>query len=222
MQATFSYRGAAPQIATPVSEEASGLQLLAQNIGHFASQLWNSLKSIDISQPAAAGAAAGTTALGTGISAPSTLVSMIPGLGSGWESAHYYSTGHWAMGTFYAAMAVLDLSGVGEIGGLALKGALKVAEKTIIKEGIYEFTTYTGKTYVGQSGNIAARIEQHLATRKLLVKDISSIRTTEVLGGKTAREIAEQMRINALGGIRGGRLDNIRNSIGPARQYLLP
>ncbi len=55
---------------------------------------------------------------------------------------------------------------------------------------------------------------------KLLQADISKVRTTEVLGGKTAREIAEQLRINELGGVKN--LENIRNPIGPARQNLLP
>lgn len=87
-------------------------------------------------------------------------------------------------------------------------------------EGIYEFTAASGKTYVGQSGNIFERIAQHLASGKLLPEDLSTLRTTEVLGGKTAREIAEQLRINGLGGIEN--LENIRNPIGVARQYLLP
>lgn len=91
-------------------------------------------------------------------------------------------------------------------------------EGTQAVEGIYEFTAASGKTYVGQSSNIAARLEQHIASGKLLPG--TSVRTTEVLGGKTAREIAEQLRIYELGGIKN--LQNIRNPIGPARQYLLP
>ena len=39
-------------------------------------------------------------------------------------------------------------------------------------------------------------------------------------GGKLAREIAEQTRINQLGGIVN--LENLRNPIGAARQYLMP
>jgi hypothetical protein len=93
--------------------------------------------------------------------------------------------------------------------------ATKGGAKTV--EGIYEFTAASGKTYVGQSGNIAARLEQHIASGKLFPG--TSVRTTEVLGGKAAREIAEQLRINSLGGIKY--LENIRNPIGPARQYLL-
>jgi RHS repeat-associated protein len=99
-------------------------------------------------------------------------------------------------------------------------GAEKTAAKIGVQatEGIYEFTAASGKTYVGQSGNIAARMEQHMASGKLLLG--TPVNTTEVLGGKTAREIAEQLRINELGGIRN--LENIRNPIGANRQYLLP
>jgi len=45
------------------------------------------------------------------------------------------------------------------------------------------------------------------------------VKTREVLGGKLAREIAAQKRINELGGIRD--LQNKRNPIGSARQQLL-
>jgi RHS repeat-associated protein len=107
------------------------------------------------------------------------------------------------------------------VGGVVFESiaAVRVASK-VANEGIYEFTAASGKTYVGQSGNISARIEQHLASGKLLPQDVSTVRITEVVGGKTAREIAEQLRINQLGGIRV--LENIRNPIGLARQYLLP
>lgn len=46
------------------------------------------------------------------------------------------------------------------------------------------------------------------------------LESTEVLGGKAVREIAEQLIINDLGGIEN--LENVRNPIGPARQYLMP
>jgi hypothetical protein len=77
-----------------------------------------------------------------------------------------------------------------------------------------------GKTCVGQSGSISTRMAQHLRSGKLLKADLTIVRTTEVLGGMTAREVAEQMCINALGGIRN--LENIRNPIGLSRQHLLP
>jgi RHS repeat-associated protein len=91
-------------------------------------------------------------------------------------------------------------------------------------EGIYEFKAASGLTYVGQSSDIPRRLKQHEASGKLLPG--TSVKTTEVLGGKTAREIAEQLRIKKLGGIRkssGARnLENKVNPIGPKRQHLLP
>jgi RHS repeat-associated protein len=100
------------------------------------------------------------------------------------------------------------------------KAEFKVAANLPAKEGIYEFTAASGKTYVGQSKNIVRRIEQHLKSGKLLPKDLPSVKITPVSGGKTAREIAEQLRINELGGV--GNLENIRNPIGPGRSHLLP
>jgi RHS repeat-associated protein len=164
--------------------------------------------------------AASTAAANHSIGAPNTAVSFIPVVGSAWESIHDFSSGHWVMGTAYAAMAVFDVTGVGEVGSLALKGGLTIVAKITAKEGIYEFTARTGETYVGQSGNIAARIQQHTSSGFLRKEDVGTLRTTQVLGGKTAREIAEQLRINKLGGI--DKLANERNPIGSARQHLLP
>lgn len=102
------------------------------------------------------------------------------------------------------------------------RGTVAANGGTQAVEGIYEFTAASGKTYVGQSGNIAARLEQHIASGKLLPG--TAVKTTEVLGGKTVRETAEQLRINSLGGIYQDGikvLENMRNPIGKARQYLL-
>ena len=107
-------------------------------------------------------------------------------------------------------------------GAIRLFGRETAKNSSQVVEGIYEFTAASGKTYVGQSKNIAARLKQHIASGKLLPG--TSVKTTKVLGGKTAREIAEQLRINSLGGIYQDCikvLENIRNPIGPARQYLL-
>ena len=88
------------------------------------------------------------------------------------------------------------------------------------KQGIYEFRSSTGQTYVGQSGDICCRIQQHLNTGNLPAENVSTVTTQQVTGGKTAREVAEQLRINELGGVKN--LKNVRNPIGPARQDLLP
>jgi hypothetical protein len=65
------------------------------------------------------------------------------------------------------------------------------------KEGIYEFPDQTagGKPYVGQSENMPQRLGQHEATGRL---EPGTETTTEVPGGKTAREVAEHNRIQEL------------------------
>jgi RHS repeat-associated protein len=105
-------------------------------------------------------------------------------------------------------------------GGAIFEGvaALRIGSK-VAKEGIYEFASSTGETYVGQSGNIAKRITQHLKSGKLLPQDLGTVRTTEVAGGKLMREIAEQLRIDELGGIKY--LRNIKNPIGNGAAPLL-
>jgi len=100
----------------------------------------------------------------------------------------------------------------------AIAEGTKVVEESKVVEGIYEFTATSGETYVGQSENIAERLLQHIAKGKL--KPGTPVTRTEVLGGKTMREISEQLRINELGGVKN--LENIRNPIGKARQHLLP
>ena len=89
-----------------------------------------------------------------------------------------------------------------------------------IEEGIYEFTDLKiGLTYVGQSGNISRCILQHVAKNRLLRSDIGNVQRVEVLGGKTAREIQEQMRIDQLGGIfrdvNGMKIRNLANVVNP-------
>ena len=65
----------------------------------------------------------------------------------------------------------------------------------------------------------AGRCAQHVRSGKLAAEDVGSVRRTEVLGGKTAREVAEQRGINQHGGIQN--LENKKNPIGPKRQHLL-
>lgn len=112
-------------------------------------------------------------------------------------------------------MAFLPLGGTGTLAKLGLSQSRGAA----IEQGIYEFAAVSGKTYVGQSGNISQRLLQHVRSGKLAAADMTSVSRTEVLGGKTAREIAEQRRINQLGGIIN--LENKVNPIGAARQHLL-
>ena len=76
-----------------------------------------------------------------------------------------------------------------------------------------------GDGYVGQSGNVWRRMREHARSRKLPQGNDASV--TRVSGGKTARETAEQHRIDAQGGIKGGSLENKVNPIGPKRRHLL-
>jgi hypothetical protein len=70
---------------------------------------------------------------------------------------------------------------------------------------------------VGQSGQIPRRLEAHGRSGKL--PRGAPVATHPVPGGKTAREIAEQRRIDELGGIES--LENKVNPIGARRRHLL-
>jgi RHS repeat-associated protein len=116
-------------------------------------------------------------------------------------------------------------------GGLAAaanapEAKVEAPTATVPKEGIYEGpdATAPGKTYVGQSGNIPERLAQHGESGTGKFPEGTKVSTTEVKGGKTAREIAEQKRIDQLGGVRskpGSQTSNIRNPIGPKRKDLV-
>jgi hypothetical protein len=118
-----------------------------------------------------------------------------------------------------AMLAVASLPTLGA-GDAALSVVSVSSKATVAEEGIYEFTAASGKTYVGQSGQISERIVQHLRSGKLAASDATDVARREVLGGRTAREVAEQGRIDELGGIEN--LENKRNPIGAKRQDLLP
>ncbi len=77
-------------------------------------------------------------------------------------------------------------------------------------------------TYVGQPGNITARFSQHLIENggRFTQAELDAAERISVTGGKAAREIAEQQKIDELGGIDA--LLNIRNPIGPRRFGLMP
>ena len=131
-----------------------------------------------------------------------------------------------AYGTGELTGAVIDIAlpagkfkalGEGWRLGRGVERGVEVVGKGVVKEGIYEFTSATGRRYVGQSGNIARRLKDHARSGKL--PDGAEVLTRHVPGGKTAREIAEQRRIDELGGIEN--LENRINPIGPNRRHLL-
>jgi hypothetical protein len=107
------------------------------------------------------------------------------------------------------------------IGAAGLIRAAIRTGSTTVEEGIYEFTATSGRTYVGQSGRITERVAEHVQSGKLGAKEAGKVVRTEVRGGKTAREIAEQRRIDELGGVKSGNLENKKNPIGEARKHLM-
>jgi hypothetical protein len=85
--------------------------------------------------------------------------------------------------------------------------------------GVYVIRTPSG-AYVGQSGNISARLAQHVRSGRFTQAEVSRAQRYSVPGGKTAREMAEQVKINSreFGGLAGRRLRNRVNPIGPNRR----
>ena len=98
------------------------------------------------------------------------------------------------------AVAVAGAGGAFAVHGLGVSasGLIHLAKNS----GVYEFpdAQTPGRTYVGRSGNTGRRLKQHEKTGKKAAG--AGTQTTEVQGGKTAREVAEQRRIDALGGTR--------------------
>jgi hypothetical protein len=88
-----------------------------------------------------------------------------------------------------------------------------------VDEGIYVIRG-AEETYIGQSGNISGRLGQHVDSGRFSQAEVNAAERIGVSGGKTAREIAEQHKIDELGGIRA--LGNLRNPIGPRRFELMP
>ena len=112
-------------------------------------------------------------------------------------------------------MAVGAILAAGASGGEDAEAAVAVRAE----EGIYDVLLASGERYIGQSGNITRRLAQHVANNKFTAAEAARAIRTEVLGGKTAREIAEQLKIDSYGGIRN--LLNKVNPIGDARRGLM-
>ena len=123
-------------------------------------------------------------------------------------------------GSFGALLgqAALALGAKAPVGAAVPNAA--VAAEPAVTAGIYEFAEGEG-TYVGQSGNIPSRLSRHISDGRVSPDGAAAAKRTYVPGGKTAREIAEQRRIDDLGGVNGGRVTNKVNPIGAKRQYLM-
>jgi hypothetical protein len=70
------------------------------------------------------------------------------------------------------------------------------------------------ETYVGQSGTIARWLARRVESGRFTQAEIEAAEQIGVSGGRIQREIAEQLKIDELGGIRV--LGNVRNPIGPS------
>jgi RHS repeat-associated protein len=101
------------------------------------------------------------------------------------------------------------------------------AARGVPRAGRYEFPDQAagGKPYVGQSGNIPRRLEQHERAGRYSPA-AGPATTTAVPGGRTAREISEHQRIQEItGGVparQSGAVSNEVDPIGPKRRHLLP
>jgi hypothetical protein len=73
-------------------------------------------------------------------------------------------------------------------------------------------------TYVGQSGDITRRLGEHVGTGKFTQAEVAE--RYAVSRGKNAREVAERLKIDSLGGVDN--LLNVRNPIGEARFGMMP
>jgi hypothetical protein len=89
----------------------------------------------------------------------------------------------------------------------------------VVEEGTYVVKTAQGE-YVGQSGAISRRLQQHVASGKFTQAEVDAAERAMVTGGKLQREIAEQLLIDSKGGIDG--LLNKVNPIGPKRVSVMP
>lgn len=118
------------------------------------------------------------------------------------------------MGAGNAISAFRATRAIGAVGRASVAVGSKAKPAEAVTEGIYEFVSQDGRIYVGQSKNITRRLAQHLRSQILSPEEYDRVRRVEVLGGKTAGEIAEQTRIEEFG---LENLANKRNAIGAAQ-----
>lgn len=96
--------------------------------------------------------------------------------------------------------------------------------KTVVpapNSGIYVVNSSNG-VYVGQSGNITRRLAEHVNSGKFTQAEVDTAARQGVTGGKTQREIAEQLMLDQIGRVGDVGILNRVNPIGPARFSLMP
>jgi len=109
------------------------------------------------------------------------------------------------------------LGGPGKWAGRAAKTQRHV-RKAALNRGVYDVnkTKDDDKPYIGQSGDINRRLEQHVDKGKNSKKEADRAKRTEVKGDKFDREIEEQRQLDARGGKEN--TANEVNPVGPKRQ----
>lgn len=134
----------------------------------------------------------------------------------GWYDPNRY----WTTGTrLQAGLGLGALSAAGAFAApQAAPAGLRWASRYVRIPVQYEFRARSGLRYIGQSCNLLRRLSEHLASEKLPFWRLYTVRFRVVRGGRIAREIAEQLRIEQLG---LHNLENVRNAIGAGRAYLL-
>lgn len=73
---------------------------------------------------------------------------------------------------------------------------------------------------MGQSGDITARLARHVKNGRFTEAEVDAAERIALSGGKLARDIAEQLKIDEFGGIDN--LLNKVNPIGPNRLSHMP
>jgi predicted GIY-YIG superfamily endonuclease len=101
--------------------------------------------------------------------------------------------------------------------GMYVAPELRAARE--IEEGIYIIRTERG-LYVGQSGKMTSRLRSHSYGPNFTKEETEGAERIFVPGGKEAREIAEQRKIDELKR-KGENLLNKRNPIGERRKHLM-
>lgn len=125
-----------------------------------------------------------------------------------------------ARGAGFTATTLEHVRGVG--GALASIGKSAVAAIAAPNERTEVAGNGAGEVYLGQSGNITSRLGQRASTGKFPQSEVHAAERIEVLGGKTAREIQEQLKQDSFGGRDASGVLNRVNPIGDRRLSLMP
>lgn len=118
-----------------------------------------------------------------------------------------------------AETVIFEALAAGGFGALGTVARLGRSAGTVANKRIYVVNGAKG-TYVGQSGDITRRLGGHLASGKFTQAEVSAAERYAESGGKNAREVAEQLKIDSLCGVDN--LPNVRNPAGEARFWMMP